>query len=48
MIAAYEEACDGERAEATESCASATRRQTNYLALASFVCNLVCALLPVY
>jgi len=42
MIAVYEQACDRENVETTESCASASRRQTNHLAIASFVCNLVC------
>jgi len=43
MIAAYERACDRENVETTESTAGAPRRQTNYLAIASFVCNLVCS-----
>jgi len=42
MIAAYEQACDRENVVTTESCANTPRRQTNRLAIASFVCNLVC------
>ena len=43
MIATYERACDGDRVKTTESGASAHRRQSNRLAIASFVCNLVCS-----
>jgi len=43
MIAAYEEACDGDNVDSTESSASAQRLQTNHLAVASFICNLVCS-----
>jgi len=42
MITTYEQTFERENAEATNSDAAAVRRQAYFLAIASFICNMVC------
>jgi len=42
MISTYEQIFGRERVETTDGSADALRRKAYYLAIASFICNLVC------
>jgi len=42
MITTYEQTFDQENAETTDGVVNAVHRQAYFLAIASFICNLVC------
>jgi len=44
MITTYEQTFDQENRETTDGAVNAVHRQAYYLAIASFICNLVCTL----